>query len=231
MALVAVSGVSAHEFDLYTYELRARASLPDSVTVTESPVALARATRVAQTECLADVIYYEARGEGIEGEKAVAEVVLQRVVDGNYPRTVCGVVYEGVQPGRQDCQFTFACDGSLRRPKDALAWSHARRLADEIVDGTVRLRGTTKHAIAYHSVDVAPFWAWTMQQTAQIGNHIFYKRDPEAQTRLAELVGSLPQFAPSDIRLPPLVIKLEVFPRSEKVQPQVQISRAVGDGA
>ena len=71
-------------------------------------------------------MYYEARGEGVDGEKAVAEVVLQRAKSADYPNTLCGVVYDGVQPDRQDCQFSFACDGSLRRRRDAGAWSRVR---------------------------------------------------------------------------------------------------------
>jgi hypothetical protein len=228
---VAVSGVSAHEFSLYTYELRARAMLPDSVSVTASPVGLARADRAAQAECLAEVIYYEARGEGIDGEKAVAEVVLQRAKDQYYPHTVCGVVYEGIQPDRRDCQFSFACDGSLLRPKDPFVWVRVRLLAEKIMTGAVKLSGVTKHAIAYHNVDVAPAWADTMLKTAQIGNHVFYRRDPLAQTRLAGAETSLPQVSPSDVVLPPPVIRLEVFAPSEEIEPEIQITGAVGDGA
>src|ERR1700704_6067388 len=108
VALLAVSSVSAHEFNLYTNELQARAALPDFVAVTASPVSAARARDAAESECLAEVLYYEARGEGIEGEKAVAEVVLQRTRNRDYPETVCGVVHDGVQQGRLDCQFSFA---------------------------------------------------------------------------------------------------------------------------
>src|SRR5882762_2861847 len=159
IAIVAVSGASAREFVLYTDEIRARAALPDSVFVTSSPVALAQMETAAQAECLAEVMYYEARGEGIEGEKAVAEVVLQRTRDRDYPQTVCGVVYDGVQPDRRDCQFSFACDGSLLRPKERATWARARVLAEKIMTGETWLSNATGHAIAYHSVDVAPGWA------------------------------------------------------------------------
>src|SRR6266567_9289582 len=187
IAIVAVSGASAREFVLYTDEMRALASLPDSVSITSSPVALAQMERAAQAECLAEVMYYEARGEGIQGEKAVAEVVLQRTRDRDYPSTVCGVTYDGVQPDRRDCQFSFACDGTLRRPKDRYAWQRVRLLAEKILTGMVRLTGQTGHAVAYHSVDVTPLWAQTMLKTAQIGNHVFYKRDPLAQARLLQM--------------------------------------------
>src|SRR5436305_15131044 len=100
IAMVAVTGASAREFILYTGEQvahadeqAARAALPDSVAVTGSVIAFAKAENAVQSECLAEVLYYEARGEGIEGQKAVAEVVLQRTRDSNYPATVCGVAY------------------------------------------------------------------------------------------------------------------------------------------
>src|SRR5690349_17015754 len=73
VALIAVSGVMAREVTLYTDELRARAALPDRVAVTESPIAAANLEHAAQSECLAEAMYYEARGEGLAGEKAVAE--------------------------------------------------------------------------------------------------------------------------------------------------------------
>ena len=190
VALIAVSGVMAREYTLYTDELRGRASLPDRVAVTESPIAAANLEHAAQSECLAEVMYYEARGEGLAGQKAVAEVVLQRTRDANYPKTVCGVVYDGVQHDRRDCQFSFACDGTLRRPRDATAWERVRVLADKILSGSVRLANLTGHAIAYHSVDVAPAWAETMLRTAQIGNHVFYRRDPSPQLRLTQAEGA-----------------------------------------
>jgi spore germination cell wall hydrolase CwlJ-like protein len=228
IAILAVSGVSAHEFNLYTNELQARAALTEYVAVTRSPLARAKARQAAQAECLAQVIYYEARGEGVAGEKAVAEVVLQRIVTGDYPETVCGVVYEGVQPDRRDCQFSFACDGSLRKPKDAAAWTRIRQLADNIMTGAVRLSGQTGHAIAYHSVEVTPAWADTMTRTAQIGNHVFYKRDPLTRVRVAEAaakpIESLTgMFAPAP--------RVGAWTPSQEVEPEVQIPGAVGNGA
>jgi hypothetical protein len=190
VALVAVSGVLARELILYTDELQARASLPDRVAVTESPIAVANIEHAAQSECLAEAMYYEARGEGLAGEKAVAEVVLERTRNAKYPKTVCGVVYDGVQPDRRDCQFSFACDGTLRRPRDTTAWTRVQVLAEKILSGSVRLANLTGHAIAYHNIDVAPAWAETMLMTAQIGNHVFYRRDPNAPLRVAQAESS-----------------------------------------
>jgi hypothetical protein len=227
IALLAVSSVSAHEFNLYTNELEARAALPDFIAVTQSPVARARAHRTAEAECLAQVLYYEARGEGIDGEKAVAEVVLQRTMNRDYPETVCGVVYDGVQPDRRDCQFSFACDGSLRKPKDAAAWARTRQLADKIMAGAVRLSGATGHAIAYHSVDVEPAWADTMLKTAQIGNHAFYKRDPLRRARLVDAVAK-PIESLAGMFTPATAIS---GASSKEIQSEVQIPGAVGNGA
>jgi spore germination cell wall hydrolase CwlJ-like protein len=228
---VSLGGVSAREYYLYTDESRARAALPGFVEVTVSPVALAKAHRAAESECLAEVLYYEARGEGIEGETAVAEVVLQRTRDANYPDTVCGVVYDGVQPDRLDCQFSFACDGSSRKRKDRAAWVRMRGLAEKILTGAVRLSGATGRATAYHNVDVAPVWAETMLKTAEIGNHVFYKRDPLAQQRLAQEQMDKVQVSPDDISMPPPLITVESIVPSEEVEPEIEATGAVGNGA
>jgi spore germination cell wall hydrolase CwlJ-like protein len=229
-AFLAVSSVSAREFNLYTNELQARAALPDSVAVTASPVSAARARDAAESECLAEVLYYEARGEGIEGEKAVAEVVLQRMRNRDYPETVCGVVHDGVQPGRLDCQFSFACDGSLRKPRERAAWTRMRALADKIMTGAIRLRGVTGRAIAYHNVEVAPAWAGTMLKTAQIGNHVFYRPQPVAQAGLVRMDGMFQRFSFPDRSASSVGPVVVLFP-SEQIQPQVQVPGAVGNGA
>ncbi len=228
IAIVAVSGASAREFVLYTDEMRALASLPDSVSITGSPVALAQMETAHQAECLAEVMYYEARGEGIEGEKAVAEVVLQRTHERDYPSTVCGVAYDGIQPDRRDCQFSFACDATLRRPREGHAWQRVRQLAEKILIGAVPLPGRTGHAVAYHNVDGAPAWAQTMLKTAQIGNHVFYRRDPMAQVRQQQ-GGN--QAGLTNISVPTSVIKPGMLLGSEEIQPQIQTAGAMGDGA
>ena len=228
IAIVAVSAASAREYVLYTDEMRARAALPDSVFVTSSPVALAQMETAAQAECLAEVMYYEARGEGIEGEKAVAEVVLQRTRERDYPSTVCGVAYDGVQPARRDCQFSFACDGTLRRPREGYAWQRVRQLAEKILIGAVRLPGRTGHAVAYHNVDVTPVWAQTMLKTAQIGNHVFYRRDPLAQAR-EQQAGDAAGL--TNVSVPTNVIKPGMLLGSEEIQSEIQAMGAVGNGA
>lgn len=131
---------------------------------------------LSEHRCLSEVLYYEARGEGAQGEKAVAEVVYHRMNRGNYGHSICAVVYEG--SGRPGCQFSFTCNGDLRRRKEARAWTQAEQLAAQILTGQAWKKNETDGATNYHAVTVDPVWAPTMEQTTQIGNHIFYKNGP-----------------------------------------------------
>jgi spore germination cell wall hydrolase CwlJ-like protein len=124
--------------------------------------------------CLAEAMYYEARGEGRSGQEAIAEVVFHRMRTPGYPRSICGVVYQGANHGG-GCQFSFACDGALQRPKSIAAWSQARVLAAKIMTGIVRLEDITGDAISFHAADIQPDWADHLERTIQIGNHVFYR--------------------------------------------------------
>lgn len=127
----------------------------------------------AEHRCLSEVIYYEARGEGAKGQKAVAEVVFHRMRTGNYGHSICAVVYEGAdKPG---CQFSFACNGELRHAKSPQAWLRAEILAARILTGEESLGDVTGGATSFHAISVQPDWASDLQRTVQIGNHIFYK--------------------------------------------------------
>jgi hypothetical protein len=128
---------------------------------------------LAQHRCLAEVMYFEARGEGEKGETAVAEVVFHRLQGGGYGRSICAVVYEGAP--RTGCQFTFACDGSRSKPKSPEQWREAQVLAARILTGELTLSDATGEAMNYHAVYVRPIWAAKLIRTAQIGNHIFYR--------------------------------------------------------
>lgn len=129
----------------------------------------------AEENCLAQVIYFEARGESEAGQRAVAEVILNRLAAGSHGRTICSVVYEGV--GQTFCQFTFACDGSLRLPRGAEPWRAAQVLAARLMVGEVPA-DSMEGATYYHSVSVHPTWAPMKLRVAQIGNHIFYRDRP-----------------------------------------------------
>lgn len=145
-----------------------------------SPMELAMVQLLKERNCLAEVMYYEARGEGLSGQKAIAEVVFQRMRTKGYPGTVCGVVFEGSHL-RHGCQFSFTCNGDMRRAKSPQAWSDAKYLAAQIMTGSEPLSDLTGHAISFHAVNVAPGWSNTMVRTTQIGNHIFYRRMPRTR--------------------------------------------------
>ncbi len=120
--------------------------------------------------CLAMAVYFEARGEHPDAQLAVAEVVMNRVVDPRFAGDVCGVVKEDWGPAAHDCQFSFWCDGLPEKPADAVAWSTARDIAQKALDGDVLGHGATH----YHAVSVHPWWADTLEPVGMIGNHIFY---------------------------------------------------------
>jgi spore germination cell wall hydrolase CwlJ-like protein len=128
---------------------------------------------IAEHRCLTEALYYEARGEGSRGEKAVAEVVFHRMEAGNFGHSICAVVHEGA--GRHGCQFSFNCNGDLKRPREASAWRKSEELAAQILTGEERLRNTTGGATHYHAVYVRPVWAPALEKTAHIGRHIFYR--------------------------------------------------------
>jgi spore germination cell wall hydrolase CwlJ-like protein len=123
-------------------------------------------------ECLTQAIYYEAAREPMEGQRSVAQVVLNRMRHPAYPASVCAVVYQGAER-RTGCQFSFTCDGSLARAPMRDYWDRARRIADEALKGhVVAAVGNATH---YHADYVAPYWAPTLTKNAVIGAHIFYR--------------------------------------------------------
>ncbi len=128
--------------------------------------------RTRALHCLSQAIYFEAGYEVQEGKRAVAQVVLNRLRHGGYPKTVCGVVYQGAQRA-SGCQFSFTCDGSLHRPPNPLVWADAQGVARAALSDDVEAAvGTATH---YHTNYVAPYWAPTMVKLAKIGAHIFYR--------------------------------------------------------
>jgi len=131
----------------------------------------------AEQHCLAKAIYFEARGEGEAGQRAVAEVILHRLEEGTHGHTICEVVYEGAS--HTFCQFSFACDGSTDEGRLAGPWRAAQVLAARVIAGEVPL-DVIRGATYYHSIFVHPSWAPGKRRLAQIGNHIFY-RDAVAQ--------------------------------------------------
>jgi spore germination cell wall hydrolase CwlJ-like protein len=121
--------------------------------------------------CLTQAVYYEAGFEPLEGRRAVAQVVLNRLRHPAFPKSVCGVVYQG--SGTGVCQFTFVCDGALYRAPARDAWLRAEEIAKAALDGYVEK--TVGEATHYHADYVAPRWAPMLSKVAQIGQHIFYR--------------------------------------------------------
>lgn len=123
-------------------------------------------------DCLAAAIYYEARYESVDGQRAVAQVVLNRVRHPAYPASVCGVVFQGSER-TTGCQFTFTCDGALARAPDPEGWMRARQIAEAALSGHV-MKGVG-NATHYHASYVAPYWSPSLMKVATVGAHIFYR--------------------------------------------------------
>lgn len=127
----------------------------------------------AQWECLAEALYFEARGESLAGVVAVAEVILNRVDSGDYPNSVCGVVQQG-GTGLYNCQFTYRCDGRPDTISERDAWRAVGQVASYMLNGAPRtLTGGATH---YHTLAVNPSWANRFPRTATIGFHHFYRQ-------------------------------------------------------
>jgi len=123
--------------------------------------------------CLTAAVYYEARSQAPRGQRAVAQVVLNRVRHYAYPSSICGVVFQGPMRSGGGCQFTFTCDGSLRRPVDDAAWRRAEDVARAALAGDVE--PSVGWATHYHADYVRPGWGARLVRVAAFGAHIFYR--------------------------------------------------------
>ncbi|MEO3998386.1 cell wall hydrolase [Mesorhizobium sp. CAU 1732] len=126
-----------------------------------------------EQKCLAEGIYFEARGEDVKGQAAVAQVILNRVRNPTYPATICGVVYQN-QSWRNRCQFSFACDGTTPRVRSQNHYKIAQEVGMAVTAGKIFIPevGSSTH---YHATYVHPRWARTMEKMKKIGLHIFYR--------------------------------------------------------
>ncbi len=132
-----------------------------------------RRVRLAEENCLARAVYFEARSESELGQMAVAKVILNRTRTEGFPKSICGVVYQGSNR-RNSCQFSFACDGlpdDVRQPE---AWARSRDVARRAIAGTSQMGAGMKDAVNYHADYVKPKWSKTMRRLVKIGRHIFY---------------------------------------------------------
>lgn len=123
-------------------------------------------------KCLTDAIYYEAANEPDSGQRAVAQVIINRVRHPAYPNNICGVIYQGSER-RTGCQFSYSCDGSMARAPSRVLWARAYRVAAAALAGYVHSAvGTATH---YHTVNIYPYWAPSLDYLGVIGAHRFYK--------------------------------------------------------
>ncbi|MDQ8730803.1 cell wall hydrolase [Bradyrhizobium sp. LHD-71] len=125
------------------------------------------------SKCLAEAVYFEARGEPVRGQMAVAQVVVNRALSGYYPTTVCGVVYQNARRYLA-CQFTFACDGVRDVVTEPEQWHRARKIAKEMLDGRLWLPEVNR-STHYHATYVRPYWVREMKKMYKTGVHVFYR--------------------------------------------------------
>ncbi|MGF1502941.1 MAG: cell wall hydrolase [Paracoccaceae bacterium] len=136
--------------------------------------------RTASWRCLSEALYFEARGESLLGQIAVAEVILNRADSGDFPDTVCGVVQQN-EDQMHACQFSYRCDGKSDEPEDPIAFERAGKVAWVMLRGKPRI--LTGKATHYHATRVSPDWASDYVRTARIGEHVFYRRGVELSLR------------------------------------------------
>lgn len=129
----------------------------------------AAASSASELKCLADTLYFEARGEPVDGQKAVAEVILNRRDSGKFPSTICGVVKQGSSKG---CQFSYNCGGKTRAIREKAAYARIHKIAEAALSGAPR--DLTNGATYFHTTAVKPSWSRKFTRTTKIGRHIFY---------------------------------------------------------
>ncbi|GAA0868911.1 cell wall hydrolase [Brevundimonas basaltis] len=152
-------------------------------------------------ECLTQAAYYEARGEGRDGMRAVAQVVLNRARHRAFPNSVCGVVFQGAGR-RTGCQFSFTCNGSMRGPVNRAAWNRARDVASAALSGAVEARvGNATH---FHTTGVSPRWRHSLVRVSQVGDHLFYRFGGRSGSGAAFTYAARPS-TDADVSAPQLV--------------------------
>lgn len=152
-------------------DMRDLHALRDLDNVNRSDVLKAK-HQAREHQCLSEAIYYEARSERVAGQIAVAEVIVNRVNSKHFPNSFCGVVYQGAERNT-GCQFTFTCDGSTALQPKGRHWKRSQKIANLTLMGASR--PLTERATHYHTLDVNPHWAPSLQVTKTIGSHKFYR--------------------------------------------------------
>ncbi|KPD13178.1 hydrolase [Phaeobacter sp. 11ANDIMAR09] len=157
------------------FKVRPKTTTPAEITFTkawldEQPVA----TGDANFACLAEALYFEARGETVKGQFAVAEVIMNRVKSAQFPNTLCGVINQGTGR-RYQCQFTYTCDGHEEVIREKNAYVRGAKIARMVIDGAAP--DLTQGATYYHTTAVSPRWSRSFTKTTRIGVHLFYRDD------------------------------------------------------
>jgi spore germination cell wall hydrolase CwlJ-like protein len=172
-------------------------------------------SRAKSEKCLAEAVYFEARGEAVRGQIAVAQVVMNRTFSGFYPNTVCGVVYQN-KNHHMACQFTFACDNNPDVVTEPDMWDRAKKIAKAMLDGQLWLPEVAK-STHYHAYWVHPSWVAEMKKMYKFGVHTFYRprawgdgseapswgtpaQTAEISAKLAEAAKSSAELSPTTVR-------------------------------
>ena len=159
--------------DLLTAPIKTDAQGSENVEFSRAWVdAQPEAAGDAHWRCLSEALYFEARGETVRGQFAVAEVIMNRVDSARFPGSVCAVINQGT--GRKyQCQFTYTCDGNPEKIHEPEAWTRVSKVARAALDG--KAAELTKGATHYHTTAVRPRWSRVYTHTASIGVHRFYR--------------------------------------------------------
>lgn len=174
--LLALSAIAPDQLQRLQNVPKARNAVRKTPQITYSRDFLATLPAAAggkEWRCLSEALYFEARGESVKGQFAVAEVILNRVGSARYPNSVCGVIRQGT--GRKfQCQFTYTCDGYKEVISEPAAWTQVGKIARMMLDGMSR--GLTSGATHYHTKAVRPRWSRVFPLTTTIGVHRFYRQ-------------------------------------------------------
>jgi Cell Wall Hydrolase len=177
-------------------------ALADDAPNSNSPalrLGLTGKTRAKAEKCLTEAVYFEARGEPLRGQEAVAQVVMNRVFSGYYPSNVCGVVFQNASH-YLGCQFTFACEHKdLSRIDEPDMWEQAKRIAKDELDGKIWL-SDIGHATHYHAYWVHPSWVHEMTRLYKLGVHTFYRPRAWGKGEYEPVWGTPPDSSKADLK-------------------------------
>jgi spore germination cell wall hydrolase CwlJ-like protein len=183
-------------------------------------------------DCLTQAVYYEARGESVRGQAAVAQVVLNRVRHPAFPKTICAVVFQGAGRRKTDCQFSFVCDGSMRLSRDHGAWDKAQHVAARALSGVIV--ADIGNATHFHASRLGAQWGDGLIRVAQVGLHVFYKFGHQRPAFQAQLFQAQADVAttqdPAEVK-PVLASLLPPGPTSEPAKIEAKPDTQVRDAA